>query len=239
VKKALGRKRIVETLASLACRGDTVLVYGPLGIGKTAILAAVARKVKASGKPYEVWPKTETFRDVVLGLAETYPEVQVYGWNHRQLRNAFRLAIEAEPGILLLDHFAGVGTAMKGFLRYLRLSGLGILIAAEVEHPRDHARLRDMRLTHCEVEVPPLPAPYLRVLFEDALRRTTLPHPLDEEALVVHIEKARGRPGWIPRILRRLSDPRYWSGGKALADLIEIDVAIECSGTAPRLGPMV
>jgi len=236
VKKVIGRTTIVERLFSLACQGEMVLVYGPRGIGKSAVLAEVARKVRAVGKPCAVWPETETFRDVVLGLAEVYPEFLVEGRNHRQLRNAFRLAIEADPGVLGLDHFTSAGTAMKGFLLHLRRSGLGILITAEVDHPRDRARLRGMGLTHWEVQVPPLLPQHLRVIFEEARRDFTLPHPLAEEGILALLEMTRGHPGWIRSILERLSAPRYWSNGKVLGDLLEIDVAIEASGSARWAG---
>jgi AAA ATPase-like protein len=233
VKKLIGRKKIVEALVSLAGQGETVLVHGPRGIGKSAILAEVARKIRAAGKPCKVWPQTEAFGDVVLGLAEVYPDVQVVGRNHRQLRNAFRLAIEADPGVLILDHFTGTGTAMKGFLRHLRRSGLGILIAAEVDHPRDRARLRHMMLSPWEVPVPPLPPKHLRIAFDDALRDFALPHPLDEAGTIALLGMTRGRPGWIRSALERLSVPRYWSNGKVLVDLLEIDVTIEISESNP------
>jgi len=228
-----GRKKIIDLLASLASGGETVLVYGPRGIGKSTIISQVARKVRAAGRPCAVWPETEMFRDVVFGLSEIYPHVQIEGKNHRQLRNAFRLSIEAEPGVLLLDHFREAGTALKGFLRYLRHSGLGILIAADADHARDHHRLRRARLTHREVAVPPLTIPLLRKVFQDALGPIQLPHVLDESSLLAVLETARGRPGMIQPIIHRLASPRYWSNGEVLPDLLGVDVAMDAFQWAP------
>jgi DNA helicase TIP49 (TBP-interacting protein) len=39
----LGRDEILGTVEALALSGETVLVYGPLGIGKTAILVGQSK----------------------------------------------------------------------------------------------------------------------------------------------------------------------------------------------------
>lgn len=218
---------MVDELAALACDGDTVLVFGPLGIGKSSILSEAVRCMRRRGTPCGFSERTTTFQDIVRGLEGAYPGIEAHGRKHRQLRYRLRLSIESRRGVLVLDHLSSVGTAAKGLLRYARGLRLGILIGADIENPRDHAWLRSLRLSHREFRVPPLPDRYLETVFDTALSAIVLPHPLDEAASSSIVEKAQGRPGWIVRMARRLEEERYWSHGRVLVDLLGIDVAVE------------
>jgi len=120
----LGREEILDTVEALALSGETVMVYGPLGIGKTAILGELARRAEQAGRPCAICPRTERLSDVTEALVRCYP-TGTDALTQRQRRCRVRLAIERKPGILLLDHLLDVGNAVKGFLRSLRGTGLG------------------------------------------------------------------------------------------------------------------
>lgn len=227
VMEIVGRYRVVQEVAALACDGHTVLVFGPLGIGKTAILTGATRFLRGRGMPFGLSGRTETFRDLVQGLEEMYPGLEAHGRGHRQIRNRLRLEAESRPGVLVLDHLGSIGTAARGLLRYVRGLGLGILIGADVEHPRDHAWLRGLRLSHREYRVPPLPRRDLRRVLDAALRGVRMLQPLGEEDASAMVDKAMGRPGWIVRMASRLEQARYWSHGRLLVNLLAIDVSVE------------
>ena len=138
----LGRDEILDTVEALAFSGETVLVYGPLGIGKTAILGELARRAQRAGRPCGICPRTERLSDVTEALVRCY-STGTGALTQRQRRSRVRLAIERKPGILLLDHLLDVGNAVKGYLRSLHGTGLGVVIAADVEQPaRSRARSR-------------------------------------------------------------------------------------------------
>lgn len=225
--KLLGRDQVVDELTALACDGETVLVFGPLGIGKTSILGEAVRRLRTRGTPCGLSPRTATFQDLVRGLEAAYPGIEAHGRKHRQLRYRLRLAVESCRGVLVLDHFSAIGSAAKGFLRYAKGLGLGILIGVDVENPRDHVWLRNLRLSHREFRVPPLPPRDLERILGDLLAETTLPHPLQAPDASAIVDMAQGRPGWIVQMVSRLEQDRYWSHGKVLADLLGADVAVE------------
>lgn len=89
----------------------------------------------------------------------------------------FAARANGAPGLLLLDHLGDTGTAFKGALRSLRGTGVGILLVADVDQPRDHARVRALGLTHREIELPRLHGRTLRALLEKLLGAHELPQP--------------------------------------------------------------
>jgi hypothetical protein len=137
-----------------------------------------------------------------------------------------RLAIERQPGVLLLDHLLDVGNAVKGYLRLLRGTGLGMVIAADVEHPRDHARVRARGLSYRELTLPPLPERYMRRLLDREIEARQITNPVSESDRRALVRVACGRPGWIARLISAASKPRYWREADLLVDLLATDVAI-------------
>jgi hypothetical protein len=137
------------------------------------------------------------------------------------------MAVESNPGVLLLDHLAGGGTALKGFLRSLQGTGLGVLLAADVEDQRDRARARALALAYREVEVPPLSQRHLRLLLDRGLADNHLPHRLADRDRKALLELAAGRPGWLHDMAQRLAAPHYWEGQKVLIELLRCDLSLE------------
>jgi hypothetical protein len=221
----LGREEILDTVEALALSGETVMVYGPLGIGKTAILGELARRAEQAGRPCAICPRTERLSDVTEALVRCYP-TGTDALTQRQRRCRVRLAIERKPGILLLDHLLDVGNAVKGFLRSLRGTGLGVVIAADVEHSRDHARIRTRGLAYRELALPPLHSRHLRRLLDCELRSGRLPYAVPESDRETLIDIARGRPGWIVRLAVATAQARYWRGDRLLIDLLATDVSM-------------
>jgi hypothetical protein len=129
-----------------------------------------------------------------------------------------------------------LGTATRGFLRSLRASGLGVVLAVDVEAPRDHARARAMRLTHLELEVPPFEGRLLRQLLAQQLAARTLPHELTDPDRAALVEVALGRPGWIVMLAERLADRQYWSRGHVFTELLRADVSIAVAARYGRPG---
>lgn len=221
----LGREEVLDTLGRLAFDGETVLVYGPMGIGKTTVLNALARRTEESGRPCAFCPDTARLADITEALVRGY-SIDTGALTQRRRRSRVRLAVEHRPGILLLDHLLDVGTAVKGYLRSLRGTGLGVVIAADVEHPRDHARIRTRGLSYREIALPPLPERYMRRLLDRQIKARQLPNPVSEPDRSALVQVAQGRPGRVVRLVAAVSQPRYWRGDRLLIDLLATDISI-------------
>jgi hypothetical protein len=216
------RDRVLLDVEMRLRAGNTVLVWGPWGIGKSTWLAGLYERSVSEGVPCGLAPRTTSLHDVTEALARAYPGVSLTNRSQRQVRSALRMALEARPGILLLDDLREAGTAMRGFLRSLRGTGLGIAIAVDVEHPRDLARARRLGLAYHQRAIPPLRGEPLGALVARAWEPTI--HPSDRRAL---IRIASGRPGWVVRIAERLRDDAYWRGCRICCEKLSADVTLD------------
>jgi energy-coupling factor transporter ATP-binding protein EcfA2 len=221
----LGRDEILDSVETLAFSGETVLVYGPPGIGKTAILSELARRAGQAGRPCAICPRTERLSDVTEALVRGYA-TGTGALTQRQRRSRVRLAIERKPGILLLDHLLDVGNAVKGYLRSLRGTGLGVVIAVDVEQARDHVRIRARGLAYRELALPPLHGRYQRRLLDREIESQMPPHPISESERDALMQVAQGRPGWIVRLVAATLQARYWREDRLLIDLLAADVSM-------------
>jgi energy-coupling factor transporter ATP-binding protein EcfA2 len=222
----LGRKVVLATLEALVLEGETLLLYGPIGIGKTTILEGLQRRIERRGFRCGLAPRTERLRDITEALQRAYPDAAGGARRQRTIRGSLRLAAERFRGVLLLDHLLEVGDAAAGFLHSLRGTGLGVLMAADVDHPRDHARVRARGLAYRELRLEPLPGRCLRSILDRQLTGRSLPGELTEKDRRALLRVARGRPGWIARLVAAAREPRYWGPGGLLHEALRADVSV-------------
>jgi energy-coupling factor transporter ATP-binding protein EcfA2 len=225
-----GRSKIVKDLAEPLLAGRTVLLYGPMGSGKSALLEALARRINKQRQPCGISRSTRSLSDITEALLSAYPAVQSEGRTRRQLRSDLVYAAEARPGALLLDHLGEVGTQFKGYLRAMRGTGLGVLLAADAEVARDHDQLRAMHLSYLEVQIPPLPSRCLHRILDEALKAAPLPCALTDADRSALIRMARGRPGWIVRAGRILGDTHYWRDGRVQLESLRAEIMTRITG---------
>jgi energy-coupling factor transporter ATP-binding protein EcfA2 len=210
--------------------GRTVLLYGPMGSGKSALLEVLAHDMKKQRRPCGFCRSTRALSDITEALLAAYPEVVRAGRTRRQLRRDLVYAVEARPGALLLDHLHDVGTQFKGYLRAMRGTGLGVILAADAEVPRDHDRLRAMHLAYLEAEVPPLPSRCLHRILDQTLEAAPTPFALTDTDRSALVRMARGRPGWIIWACRILGDIHYWRHGRVLLNSLRAEVLTRIMG---------
>ena len=225
-----GRRGVVGQLAEPLLAGRTVLLYGPMGSGKSAILEALARAMKKQRRPCGFCPSARSLCDITAALLAAYPTVRRQGRSQRQLRSDLVYAVEARPGALLLDHLGDVSTQFKGYLRTMRGTGLGVLLAADAEVARDHDQLRAMHLAYLEVEVPPLPSRCLHRILDETLEADPLPFALADSDRSALIRMARGRPGWVIRAGRILGDIHYWRDGRVMLESLRAEIMTRIAG---------
>jgi hypothetical protein len=225
MKRIQQRHELVDKLVGFALRGASVSLLGPRGIGKTTLLLEVARIVgEIQGRPVGYGEHTASLGDVTRALCAAYPEVARDARTRPWLRGALRLAAEARPGVLLLDHVVGQGTALRGFLRSLEGTGLGLILAADVHDARERELYRRVRLASREVDVPPLSRRELRALLVKSLVATGVTLASGDAQRLLDL--ARGRPGFIVGLAARVGEPQYWRHGRLLAHLLCADLEL-------------
>jgi len=221
------RERFARELAQRLDRGEHLLLWGPRGSGKTAILRAVHRHVATARCAYS--EQTDALDDVTRTLEQAYAGVVTRGLTRRAVRARLWRAADADPGVLLLDHVTAVHSGMKGFLRRLRGGVMGVILAVDVDSPRERERLRAMRVGCATVRMPPV-APRSLARQLAALLVPITPRQLTHDARRTLIRAARGRPGWIVQCAARVREDRYWRNGCLQASLVAWDTEVLIRG---------
>lgn len=232
--KILGRARVLKNLASLLDEGKTVLLWGPVGVGKTTVLQALERRARARGTPCGVAARTEHLADLTAALAQAYPEVDHSSGTAARVRSRLRIAVEERPGLVLLDHLRSTGTAFKGMLRSIGGTGVGVLLVGDADQPRDHQRLRSLHLAYTEIELAPLHRGSMRVLLRGLLVERALPHRLSEDDFCALIADAAGLPGRAVWFAQLLTDPSAWREGRVRRGWLRAEAIIQATETYMR-----
>jgi hypothetical protein len=220
----VGRARIIESLLDGLAAGHPTLLYGPVGAGKSSVLRAIADRFRREARPCGLASRTGSLHDVTAALAGAYPQVDIAGLKQRSVRGALLRAASASPPILLLDGLVGATPPMRSLLHILQGLGAGVLLAAEVDHERDHRRARAMRLAYRELALPRLDGRAIRTVLRPLVRGEAL---VDELLPLAH-----GLPGRAQILAARSREPRYWSGGRLLRFVLETDVDAEMTRRA-------
>lgn len=219
----LGRRAELALLREHVARGHLVLVYGPRGVGKSALLDELGARCRAAGWTVGAARRSRTLADLTLALSRAYPEAEVRGASPRRARSRLRLAAEARPCILLLDHLTNAGSAFKATLRALRGTGSAAMIAADVDHPRDHERVRALHLTHHELELERLGNASMRSVFAALFAETPPRHALGARDVMALVRAAEGLPGRAAWFAEQLGGEAAWRNGRARAEWLRTE----------------
>ena len=219
----LGIRKLSFCLARRLLAGEHLVLWGPTGSGKTTLLTAIESRVL--GRPCGRTLQTQSLDDITCALERAYPNVATRAVSRRTARERLWWAADRDPVVLLLDDVGHVGTAMKSFLRRLRGSIAGVMLAVDVDSSRERGRLREQHLGCQTLRMPPFPSRAQRALLETRWAARELP------ALPVTIRRqliraARGRPGWIITCADLASDRTYWRGDTAQSAVLALDTEL-------------
>lgn len=203
--------------------GSHLILYGPRGAGKSALINDLLERSRGTGAPCGLAPRTSGLPDVVAALADAYPGVDISTLGKRSARIRLRLAADEVSGVLLLDHATRMTTAMLGYLRRLRGGIAGALLVADVDSPRERERMRDWHAGALAVRMPLMPNRKLHQFLLAAIQSCGLPQ-IEARQLLQIIRLARGRIGWVKECAHRLQMPQYWRDDR-------LHVAVLCTDT--------
>jgi AAA+ superfamily predicted ATPase len=219
----LGRRAELALLREHVARGHFVLLYGPRGVGKSALIDALGARCREAGLSVGASARSRTLADLTLALSQAYPDVVVRETSQRQARSRLRLAAEARPCVLLLDHLTGAGSAFKSALRALRGTGSAAVIAADVDRQREHERVRALHLTHHEIELRRLGDGSMRSLFAALFTETPPRHALGASDVAALVRAAEGLPGRATWFAEQLAAEAAWRSGRVRAEWLKTE----------------
>ena len=218
---------LTQRLAMELRRGRHIVLWGPRGSGKTTLLQAVG--LELGDVHHALSTATSHLDDITQTLERAYAEVPTHGVRRRTARSRLWWAADAAPGCLLLDHVTKVPSAMKGWLRRLRGGVVGVVLAVDVDSPREREWLRGMKIGCTSLRMPPVDSLSLTRLLNHSWAAAELA-PLAPSTRRTLVRSARGRPGWVLQCARLASDRRYWSAGQLHAHVLATDTEMTLRG---------
>ena len=224
-------------IAERLARGEHLVLYGPLGSGKSTFLHALHARLGREGRPSGIADATTGLGDMTQALARAYPEVDVAGLTQRRMRARLAAAAELRAGVLLFDHVHHVNTAMRAFLHGLRGGLAGVILALDVDGPRAREALRMRCPALPWVAMPRSSARQLRAYLHAAGPRATPDLTPAQERQI--LRAARGRPGWVRLCALLLQEDRYWHDKTLYVTVLcadtEITLRLGCYPFRPSL----
>jgi energy-coupling factor transporter ATP-binding protein EcfA2 len=220
---------LAQQLAMDLRRGRHIVLWGPRGSGKSTLLLAVAREL---GDIHHALSETTShLDDITQTLERAYAEVPTQGVKRRTARSRLCWAADADPGCLLLDHVTKVPAAMKGWLRRLRGGVVGVLLAVDVNSPRERQWLRGMKIGCTSLRMPPVDSRCLARLLNHLWTAAGFA-PLVPSMRRTLVRNARGRPGWVVQCTTLAANRRYWKTGQLQANALSTDTEMTLRGMA-------
>ncbi len=225
----LGRQDSCETLVASLRSGQSRLITGPPGIGKTRLLGEA---LLASSTPFVLMSRPRLLHDLLASLAvqlgcrsARYPDLRRATTLH--LKPLVATALRAAPRAVIVEDVSDADPRMYRFLQELYyIPGVALIVTATSRERLGHLHklFWDPRE---EISLKPLPRHEASLLFDLASRAFSLDSlDLDEFRRKV-LPAAKGNPGQIVEMCRLAAQPGYRYGRHIKFLPLRIDVLSE------------
>ena len=236
----IGRSNELERLTGALRKRESLLVVGPAGSGKTALIRTAIRDLRSGGEIIYL-RFSASLHHLLIDLARCLldsghknfhkiarPSGEAENWLSHQtsihLKGLLWSALEAEPRIVILDGIGGASFPMYRFVQRLYFVA-GMAVFAAGKDLRSLGALgRLFWDPRRELQLHPLHHVEAERLFDLAVDQFGLGHLNVGEFKDRFLVSARGNPGQIIDMCRLASNPMYVSGKHIKFAPLRIDV---------------
>jgi len=221
-----GRDKELEQLRSLHALRKYVLIVGPAGIGKTALLRQIRQHC-----PLLICEKTSSLRRICDGL-----ERQL-GWIHHKLnvierKNRLLAHLEKRGEPVVFDHAAHTPPRVARFMGFLA-EKIPIWIVSRADHPHEIRHIWPELYKFVRFQIAPLTLLETRAIVEQAAALGNIQGDAQGHADELH-RICDGSPRILKQLLIELGTRRYRIDSAFGLDLLELDRRIHEIDVAVR-----
>jgi hypothetical protein len=224
-----GRRTELDQLRSLHARGKHVLIIGPGGVGKTALLQHVGRYA-----PLLICEQSSSLRPICDSL-----ERQL-GWGHSELNVIERknrlldhLRHRDEP--IAFDHVARPAPRVARFMAHL-IEHIPTWIVCHSDQPKDLGHLWQHVYNFTRVQIAPLSAAETRALIQAAVSGGNVQPDARQHADKLH-RMSGGNPRILEQLLTELAIREYKIDNSLGLHLLDLDRRIHEIDAAAKAAP--
>jgi hypothetical protein len=251
IGRLIGREKIVDALFTHIAAGQSVLLIGAAGMGKTAVFRAARDRQTCHTRRLLYCAHASTVKAVLKSLAgelcdretgiplsrrqgeawtsglEETTSSSVNTLSIRKLRRLVMPCLRSGQYAVLLDHVGPVRGAYATFLDELvECLHVPIVVAARSLHPDENGRLWWVGCRFVKVEMPALTSSEARQLAEETLERNAICLPDRHDFVRELAMLARGNPSIITRICDMARASRYQINGRTDLRLLHLDLQV-------------
>jgi hypothetical protein len=228
-----GHQKEIEQLHSLHALRKHVLIVGPAGIGKTALLRQSRQHC-----PLLVCEETSSLRRICDSI-----ERQL-GWTHHKLnvierKNRLLAHLEKRGEPVAFDHVAHTPPRVARFMAFLA-EKIPVWIACRSDRPHEIGHIWEHLYQFTRLEIAPFTAEDTGQFILEAIAEGNIQPDAEEHLGELH-GMSKGNPRVLEELLMELASREYKMDGQCGLDLLDldrrihaIDLAIETSAEERR-----
>jgi hypothetical protein len=210
-----GREREIDQLRSLYTLCKHVVVVGPAGVGKTALLRHVRQHC-----PLLICEETSSLRRICDGIE------QQLGWSHHKLdvierKNRLLVHLERRDEPVAFDHVAHTPPRVARFIAHLG-EHIPIWIVCRSYRREEIGHIWQELYKFTCVEISPLAREEIRTLIEQAVAQGNIQADVCEHADELH-RMSGGNPRVLEELLIELATREYKMDSLFGLDLLDLD----------------
>ena len=220
----IGREKECVQLSSLIAQKKNIIIFGPEGVGKSAIISKVLEDHPALKIFYS--PHSRTLRESLLNFAvlSSHDKKGIREADTMTLKKLFYgTLLREKPDYIAFDHIERVGPKFQSFFSYLIEGGIPLILGTRGLEKKDAGCLHVSLFNFVGVEVSDFDKSATDILIEHFIKEFGIKITKEEDFKKEIFNASEGNPRIIKQLCFLARDVKYQNKGFVDTNLIDLD----------------